>query len=279
MMEFAIVLIACVCLFVRWFLRIEKTDDSTKSKWRLLPRFLWAEKTRVGTVSLFLFGVYIFYAQYLQYVSDQNDLQQEQRTYQGQLDKKQALVNDFTAEVGRNRDELDVFHDFVNFDDSNSVQTLNANLGNDFMEGNWKLSASYYQLATNHSQLLRLHQVETAGMPFYYLDLLKTNQIQQSNLMPNQEAIDEFKQNLANMTNDFYKASLTAIPGDCFHSSFWLWANASNLEYVRGILEPFSSASGASREAKSLPGYVSNIEQSVTQLSQQALKEEQKVKK
>ena len=103
-----------------------------------------------------------------------------------------------------------------------------------FMNGNWAQSAVFLNLAFEDE---KPHEGEyVLCYPLYCCDLLKINQSQHTNdYQPDQEAIDLFEQNLADMTNQFYSSISQQLP-ESYDSIPQLEQNIKKLEIIKGVV-------------------------------------------
>jgi hypothetical protein len=178
-------------------------------------------------------------------------------------ERDENTITALNGSIESNQDDLFLFKDYKSV--ATFVQLYNRSELN-FKEGNWRLSAAYYNLATARNDWPLKHFAEAQLAPFYYFDLLKTNQIENENKTPDQSAINQFESGLTAMTNSFYGAILDGNVNDAFNGYDNLAANLVNLDIVKNMLDSIINNGNANAEVKQLPAFVNQIENSVQSL-------------
>jgi hypothetical protein len=102
-----------------------------------------------------------------------------------------------------------------------------------FWQNEYKVSVRLYELAFEKEGNYNFEKV--LYYPYYYCALLKTNQEQNANHQPDQEAINRFRSNLAKMTNDF-NTSVSEKLKDSYDSIPELKQNLDALNNIKGIV-------------------------------------------
>jgi hypothetical protein len=155
------------------------------------------------------------------------------------------LYNHYTSQFNNLSNELSVVKERLRLRDEyqtpfNTWQNWKADAWTEFMERNYSYSAQFFERATNEEPI-GFNEVEVQDSPFYFLSILKINQMENGNSdhLPDNDAIQLFEYNMIHMKNHAHsELFIHKDPSDYFSQVSEYTNTLNRLEIVKDRIEP-----------------------------------------